>query len=53
MSRDSEAFVEMIRFFNRVHQLDSGLTDPQLKALILRSDSWLMFILQIALAEEL
>lgn len=52
MSHDTKAFIEMISFFNRVHQLDSGLTDQQLNALILRSDSWLMFILQIALAEE-
>ncbi len=50
---DTKAFLEMVNFFNHVHQLDSGLTDPQLKALILRSDSWLMFVLQIALAEEL
>lgn len=52
MSHDTKAFIEMISFFNRVHQLDNGLTDQQLNALILRSDSWLMFILQIALAEE-
>ena len=53
MLHDTKAFVEMIGFFNRVHQLDNGLTDSQLRALILRSDSWLMFILQIAFAEEL
>jgi len=45
--QDTRAFVKLVEFFNRVHELDSELTDDQLKALLLRTDSWLMYILQI------
>jgi len=36
-----------VDFFNRVHELDPELTDEQLRALLLRTDSWLTYILQI------
>jgi len=45
--QDTRALVKLVEFFNRVHELDSELTDDQLKALLLRTDSWLMYILQI------
>ena len=45
---DVHALVSLLRFFNQVHKLEPGLSDDQLKALMLRTDSWLMFILQIA-----
>jgi Predicted pPIWI-associating nuclease len=45
--QDTRALVKLVEFFNRVHELDSELTDNQLKALLLRTDSWLMYILQI------
>lgn len=44
---DTKALVTMVEFFNRVHQLESGLTDEQLRALLLRTDSWLTYILNI------
>ena len=45
--QDTRALVNMIEFFNRVHELESNLTDEQLHALLLRTDSWLTYILQI------
>jgi len=44
---DTRALVKMVEFFNRVHELDLELTDEQLRILLLRTDSWLMYILQI------
>lgn len=47
VAHDTQALVKMIEFFNRVHQIESGLTDEQLRALVLRTDSWLLFLLQL------
>ncbi len=44
---DTDALVTFISLFNRVHQLEPKLLDLQLRALQLRSDSWLTYILQI------
>ena len=46
--QDTRALVKMMEFFNRVHELEPELTDEQLRALVLRTDSWLTYILQIA-----
>ena len=45
--QDTRALVKLVELFNRVHELDSELTDEQLRALLLRTDSWLMYILEI------
>jgi hypothetical protein len=45
--QDTKALVEMINLFNRMHGLNSSLTDSQLEALLLRTDSWLLYVLQI------
>ncbi len=45
--QDTRALVKLVEFFNRVHELDPELTDEQLRALLLRTDSWLTYILQI------
>ncbi len=45
---DTHALLKLMELFNRVHGLDPGLTDEQLRALLLRSDSWLVYILRIA-----
>lgn len=45
--QDTRALVKLVDFFNRVHELDPELTDEQLRALLLRTDSWLTYILQI------
>lgn len=45
--QDTRALVKLVEFFNRVHQLESELTDEQLRALLLRTDSWLTYILNI------
>ena len=45
---DTRALVELIELFNRVHELETKLTDEQLRAILLRTDSWLMYILQIS-----
>ena len=49
---DTRMLVKLLELFNRVHKLDSGLTDRQLKAILLKSDSWLMYILQIHLGNS-
>jgi len=48
VDKDTKAFISMVDAFNRLHELETGLTDEQLGALVLRSDSWLMYILRIA-----
>ena len=45
---DTQALVKLIVLFNRVHELETELTDEQLRAILLKSDSWLMYILQIS-----
>src|SRR5660398_50328 len=47
LAHDTQALVKLIELFNRVHELETGLTDEQLRAILLRTDSWLMYILQI------
>lgn len=44
---DTRTFVEYIDVFNRVHQLDPDLSDDQLRALQLRTDSYLTYILKV------
>lgn len=48
VAADTGALVKLIEVFNRVHQLEPALTVRQLNALLLRSDSWLTFIIQIS-----
>ncbi len=48
LMHDTRALVRMIELFNRVHELETALTDEQLRAILLRTDSWLMYILQIS-----
>jgi len=45
--QDTRALVKLVEVFNRVHELESELTDEQLRALLLRTDSWLTYILKI------
>ncbi|MCB5266340.1 MAG: hypothetical protein LHW41_08905 [Candidatus Cloacimonetes bacterium] len=45
---DTRALVKLIELFNRVHELETELTDEQLRAIVLKTDSWLMYVLQIA-----
>lgn len=47
LDQDTRALVKLVEFFNRVHELQPELTDKQLRALLLRTDSWLTYILQI------
>ncbi len=48
LDSDTKALVEYVQFLNRVHQLETGLSDRQLNALLLRTDSWLTFMIQIS-----
>ena len=48
LMHDTRALVKMIELFNRVHELETALTDEQLRAILIRTDSWLMYILQIS-----
>ena len=45
---DTQALVKLIELFNRVHELKTEITDEQLRAILLKSDSWLMYVLQIS-----
>lgn len=47
LTHDTRALVKLIELFNRIHKLETELTDEQLKAILLKTDSWLMYILQI------
>ena len=47
LTHDTRALIKLIELFNRVHELESELTDEQLRAILLKTDSWLMYILQI------
>ncbi len=44
---DATAFTEHVNLFNRLHELRSGFSDRQLRATVLRTDSWLDFIIRI------
>ena len=48
LMHDTRALVKLIELFNRVHELETELTDEQLRAILLKTDSWLMYILQIS-----
>ncbi|OGQ99048.1 MAG: hypothetical protein A2505_02450 [Deltaproteobacteria bacterium RIFOXYD12_FULL_55_16] len=48
LMHDTRALVKLIELFNRVHELETELTDEQLRAIVLKTDSWLMYILQIS-----
>ena len=48
LMHDTRALVKLIELFNRVHELETALTDEQLRAILIRTDSWLMYILQIS-----
>ena len=48
LMHDTRALVKLIELFNRVHELEAALTDEQLRAILLKTDSWLMYILQIS-----
>lgn len=47
LMHDTRALVKLIELFNRVHELETELTDEQLRAILLKTDSWLIYILQI------
>jgi len=49
---DTRALITLVDLFNRVHELESDLTDEQLRAIILKTDSWIMYILQISGCNE-
>lgn len=44
---DIKSFVGMLNFLHSLHKLKHGLTDVQLRTLLIRTDSYLMFLLQL------
>jgi hypothetical protein len=48
LMHDTRALVKLIELFNRVHELETELTDEQLRAIVLKTESWLMYLLQIS-----
>lgn len=47
VAKDTQALVEMIKFFNHVHELEHRLSQHQLEALMLRTECWLSYLLKI------
>ena len=48
---DATAFLEHYMLFNHLHRLKAGFSDHQLRAIVLRTDSWLDFIIRISMGE--
>lgn len=46
--QDTRALVRLLDLLNRVHELEPNMTDSQLEALFLRTESWLTYILRIS-----
>jgi len=47
VDQDTSALLELLDLFNRVHQLEPNLTDDQLRTLWIRSESGLMYVLEL------
>ena len=45
---DTQALVKLIELCNLIHESDIGLTDEQLRAILIKNNSSLMYILQIS-----
>ena len=45
--RDTQALVAHIGIFNRVHELGLRMSDQHLQAILLRTESWITYIVQI------
>lgn len=50
--QDTQALVALIELFNRIHVLNNSFSDKQLRAILLKTDSWLMYILQIYICND-
>ena len=46
-AQDTKSLIEMMNVFHRIHELELDMTDDQLYALLLRSESWITYLLQI------
>ena len=44
---DTRAMVKLYTLYNRLHQLDIGVTDEQLRAIVLKTESYLVYILRV------
>lgn len=47
IDKDTQALLKLMSLFNRLHELKLKLTDQQLRGLLLRTDSWITYILKI------
>lgn len=47
IDHDTISFILLIEFLNRFHELEIKISEEQLKAIILKTDSWLTYILNI------
>ena len=45
--RDAQTVVELLTVFHRVHELDPQFSRKQLRALILRTESWISYVLRL------
>ena len=44
---DTQALVKLMDFLNRVHELEPTMSDAQLNAILLRTESWIMYLIKI------
>lgn len=47
LDNDTKGLIDLIRFLNRVHEINPNVTRAQLKALFLKTETWLLYLLQI------
>ena len=52
VTHDTQSLIRMINLFNRIHELECTLTDEQLRALLFKTESWMMYLLQIHLSDN-
>ena len=48
LDSDTKALLDYMQLLNRLHGLERGLSDRQLSAVLLRTDSWLTFMMRIS-----
>lgn len=47
LNNDTKALLELIDLLHRVHELRPCFTDQQLRALIIRTESWIVYLLRV------
>lgn len=48
INEDAKALLELYNIFNRIHELDIEMSNEQLRAIVVRTESWITYLLQIS-----